>query len=94
MPVTLKLGKKVDGFCKWTRKVTIYNPDNSAQNGLALVVVRRRGRRVKIPYKPKGENIGYHWWGDVYDDGHCLWSGRVSKSLGVRGILRTAEIIT
>lgn len=62
---------------------------------LRLQIVLRRGRQVRIPYKPRGQNVGFHWWGDVYDrdTAHCLWSGRVPKSYGVRGILRKAELI-
>lgn len=52
-----------------------------------------RGKRVRIAFKPRGENIGYHWHGFVNDgDGRCLWSGRVDKSCGVRKLLRLAGV--
>jgi len=55
-----------------------------------------RGRRVRIPYKPArgGQNIGFKWMGFVKDEsGHEIWSGYVSKGLGVPGLLRAAGLI-
>lgn len=86
--------KRLDDLGGWKRSVLIDRQTDGVEN-LRVSVISRRGKSVRIPYKPKGENRGYHWWGDVYDrdSARCLWSGRVAKSLGVRGILRRAELI-
>lgn len=53
-----------------------------------------RGRRVRIPFKPKGpEAHGFHWHASVYSAGRCIFDERVGKSLGCRGILREAGLI-
>lgn len=54
-----------------------------------------RGRSVRIPYKPRGHNIGFRWYAEVYSvDPHAkVWDGEVGKSLGVRGILIDAGIV-
>lgn len=54
----------------------------------------RRGKSVRIPFKPRGKNRGWHWNGSVYSDGRCLWAGRVPKSLGVRGLLIEAGVLS
>jgi hypothetical protein len=56
-------------------------------------VVMRRGKSVRIPYKPRGKNRGWQWHGEVYSNGRCIWSGRVPGSLGVHGILVDAGIV-
>ena len=54
-----------------------------------------RGKRVRIAYKPRGRNIGYKWYGFVRDGkGHEIWSGLVTKSLGVNGVLKLAGLIS
>lgn len=63
-------------------------------NGVRYFTGVERGKRVRIAYKPRGENIGYHWRGFVNDkDGRCVWSGRVDKSCGVRTLLRFAGVV-
>ena len=95
----LKLGEKRErqflGITgDWTRDVEI-DREHPGVEILRLQIVHRRGKQVRIPYKPRGQNVGFHWYGEVYDreTAHCLWSGRVNKSTGVRGILRAAELI-
>jgi hypothetical protein len=61
--------------------------------GVDYQVAVRRGSRVRIPYKPVGQNIGFKYNGTVYSGGRCLWSGRVIGSLGVRGLLLKAGVI-
>jgi hypothetical protein len=48
------------------------------------------GRRVRIPYKPIGKNIGHKWIGRVYntDDGaRFTWSELIPGTLGVHGLI-------
>lgn len=52
----------------------------------------QRGKSVRIAFKPRGQNRGWHWHGSVYREGKCVWSGRVPKSLGVRGLLKEAGV--
>lgn len=62
-------------------------------------VTMRRGQRVRIPYKPRGQNIGFKWIADVYrftERGGAskhVWGGEVNKSAGVRGILLAAGVV-
>lgn len=89
----LILGEKRDtGFGKWSRTVTIDRETDGVEN-LKVSVIHQRGKYVRIPYKPRGQNRGYQWWGSVYENGRCLWHGRVQKSHGARGILKKAELI-
>lgn len=52
----------------------------------------KRGKSVRIAFKPRGQNRGWHWHGAVYQNGRCLWSGRVPGSIGVRGLLLEAGV--
>lgn len=56
------------------------------------------GKRVRIMYKPRGPGAyGYKWHGFVRsaDDGARVnWSDEVPGSLGVRGLLIDAGILT
>jgi hypothetical protein len=74
--------EKMDG---WSRRCRV--------NGVEYHVSVQRGRSVRIAYKPRGQNRGWHWHGSVYSDGKCLWSDRVPKSIGVRGLLLDAGVI-
>jgi len=89
----LRLGTKIESSGKWSRKAVI-DREVKGVDDLIVHVVHRRGKRVRIPYKPRGENIGYEWWGEVYENGRCLWHGKINKSNGVRGILKAADLIT
>jgi hypothetical protein len=53
-----------------------------------------RGKAVRIAYKPRGKNRGWQWQGAVYANGHCLWADRVAGSIGVRGLLMNAGVVT
>lgn len=62
-------------------------------------VTLRHGDRVRIAYKPAGQNWGYRWIADVWradtregEKSH-VWDGEVTKSAGVRGILLAAGIV-
>lgn len=56
------------------------------------------GKRVRIMYKPRGAGAyGFKWWGFVrsIDDGARVnWSDLVAGSLGVRGLLIDAGILS
>lgn len=57
-------------------------------------VSRRRGQPVRIAFKPRGQNRGYHWYGMVREStGTMLHNARVFKSTGYLGILHDAGII-
>lgn len=75
-------------FGGWSRNVKVGDQE------FALSV--RRGRSVRIPYKPRGQNRGWHWHGSVYrigaNGGH-VWSDRVPGSIGCRGLLLEAGVI-
>ena len=63
-------------------------------DGVKYFVGIERGKRVRIAFKPRGENIGYWWNGLVRDArGRDVWYGRVNKSNGVRGLLRFAGLL-
>jgi len=53
----------------------------------------RRGKSVRIPYKPRGQNRGWQWHGTMCREGRCLWSDRVPGTIGCRGLLIEAGII-
>jgi hypothetical protein len=58
------------------------------------VGVERGNVPIRIPYRRRGGNIGWHWWGTVRDEkGKQVWHGQVSKNAGVRGLLVAAELI-
>lgn len=77
----------------WSRTVWIES-DIEGDLPRVLRIHHRRGKRVRIPYKPKGpEAYGFHWYAEVYESGRCEFSERVGKSLGCRGILRLAGMI-
>lgn len=66
---------------------------NCRVNGVDYQVSVKRGKSVRIPYKPRGQNRGWHWYGSVYSNGRRLWADRVSGSIGVRGLLIEAGVI-
>jgi hypothetical protein len=56
----------------------------------------KRGKSVRIPYKPRGKNRGWHWHGAVYRIGAnagFVWQDRVPGSIGCRGLLIEAGVI-
>jgi len=72
----------------WYRTVKVGDQEYS--------VAVKRGKMVRIPYKPRGKNYGYHWYGSVYKistNSGRVWEGRVAKSAGVRGMMIEAGII-
>jgi hypothetical protein len=78
-------GDKIENFDGWSRKCRVA--------GVEYYVSVRRGKSVRIPYKPRGQNRGWHWHGSVYSNGRCLWSDRVPGSIGVRGLLIDAGVV-
>ena len=56
------------------------------------------GKRVRIPFKPRGQGAyGYKWNGFVrsLDDGRRVyWNGEVPGSLGVRGLLIDSGVMS
>ena len=76
---------------EWSREVEA--------GGRLYRVTMRRGQRVRIAFKPAGQNWGHRWVADVWradarqgEQAH-LWSGEVGKSAGVRGILIDAHVV-
>lgn len=70
----------------WCRKVKVGDTE--------YLVGVERGKMVRIAFKPKGQNRGFHWWGFVRTaKGKEIWGGRVPKTLGCRGLLIDAGII-
>ena len=71
----------------WSRLVSV--------DGVRYSVTVTKGKMVRIPYKPRGRNIGYKWDGAVFnaDTGKRLWDGDVPGSIGVRGLLKAAGVI-
>jgi hypothetical protein len=72
----------------WSRNVMVGDQE--------YAVSVRRGKSVRIPYKPRGKNRGFHWHGSVYKIGkNCgqVWSDRVPGSIGCRGLLIEAGVI-
>lgn len=70
----------------WSRKVTV--------DGVEYRVGVEQGKAVRIPYKRRGQNRGYRWYGFVRDTaGKAIWEGEVAKTLGARGLLGLAGLI-
>lgn len=71
------------------------------RDGRILTVGVTRGKSVRIAYKPRGENRGYHWHGfatllvpehcDLYRKGDI--PTRVTKNIGVRGLLKEVGLL-
>jgi hypothetical protein len=80
------IGPKHESISGWTRTCSV--------DGTLYSVVVSRGKSVRIRYKPRGQNRGWQWHGSVYANGRCLWSGRIPGSLGARGILIEAGILS
>ena len=75
--------ERIDG---WARSCRV--------EGVEYQVSVRRGKSVRIAYKPRGQNRGWQWHGAVYRAGAgYVWSGRVAGSIGVRGLLTEVGII-
>lgn len=81
--------KKREALSGWSRDVIV--------DGQEYSVSVARGKRVRIAFRPRGRNIGWHWYAQVWTigkDGKRVWGPeRVPGSLGVRGILKDAGII-
>jgi hypothetical protein len=87
--ITFTSDKREAFFGAWSRNVRV------GEQEYALSV--SRGKSVRIPYKPRGKNRGWQWHGSVYQIGanhKCVWSGRVPGSIGCRGLLIKAGILT
>lgn len=58
----------------------------------------RPGKRVRIPFKPRGPGAyGHQWIGRIHtiDDGARIeWEDTVGGSIGVRGLLRHAGVLS
>lgn len=72
----------------WVRSVMVAGQEYS--------VSIKRDKRVRIAFKPRGENWGWTYHGTVYRIGQNsgrVWEGRVPGSLGVRGLLKRAGVL-
>lgn len=65
------------------------------EDGRAYRVGVERGRMVRIPFKPRGQNRGWEWEGHVMDQrtARTVWCGKVSGTIGVRGLLVAAGLL-
>ena len=81
----------------WQRYVTL-------EDGRIFNVAIQRGKGVRIPYKPRGQNRGFEWWaycseckqaeGDRYPTGFNRYEViQVTKSTGVKAILKWHGIL-
>jgi hypothetical protein len=73
------LAAPIESFDGWSRLCSV--------NGTQYHVSVRRGRSVRIPFKPRGKNRGWKWNGTVYSGGKCVWSGEVPGSIGASGLI-------
>lgn len=70
----------------WSRRVLV--------GDVEYVVGVERGRKVRIAFKPSGQNVGWRYHGFVRDvRGREVWSERVGGTLGARGLLRRAGLL-
>jgi len=81
-------GPRRDNGFGWSRTVKVGEQE--------YAVSIKRGKSVRIPYKPRGKNKGWWWYGSVYrigtNHGH-VWTDRVPGSLGCRGLLIEAGVL-
>src|SRR5262245_35862128 len=82
MKIEFTTEQRVDLFDDWSRCCRV--------DGIEYSVFVKRGKSVRIPYKPRGQNKGWQWNGVVYSAGKQIWAGRVPGSIGVRGLLLRA----
>jgi len=70
----------------WWRDVEI--------DGTLYIVGITRGERVRIPYRPRGKNIGYKWYGVVREKatGKEVFSDRFPKSTGAVSLIHYAGL--
>lgn len=83
-PVRIEVHRETPAGDYWTVQV----------EGVRFYIARDRGRRIRIPYKPRGQNIGWQWWGTIRDE-HAkdVWGCRVRKSTGPLAMLHDAGLI-
>lgn len=86
----LKIGPKTPGRfgLGWSAIAT-------TEAGEEYRVLMSPGRRIRIPYKPRGEGShGYEWWGTVsHPKNGIVWHGRVNGSTGVRWMMEAAGLV-
>jgi hypothetical protein len=76
--------KTSDSWGGWSRRCRF--------EGVEYHVSVKRGKSVRIPFKPRGKNRGWKWNGCVYADGKQIWVGPVPGSIGVLGLLNEAGV--
>ena len=70
----------------WSRRVRVGETE--------YVAGVERGRKVRIAFKPSGQNVGWRYHGFVRDArGREVWSDNVCGTLGARGLLRRAGLL-
>ena len=53
-----------------------------------------KAKRVRIPFKPRGSNYGWRYYGFVRDaNGKTVAGDTVNGSIGVRGLLKLAGLL-
>lgn len=81
-------GERREGIGKWSRTVRV------GEQEYACSV--RQTKRVRIAFKPRGENWGWQYEGAVYRIGSnhgLVWCDRVGGTIGCRGLLIAAGIL-
>lgn len=79
---------KRESFSGWSRCVKVGEQEYSCSV--------QRGKMVRIPYKPRGQNKGYKWYGSVYrisTNSGRVWQDDVPGTIGCRGLLLEAGVI-
>jgi hypothetical protein len=66
------------------------------EDGRKFFVGVEKDKPVRIPFKPRGQNRGWRYYGFVRESvtGTLFLSASVGGSIGVRGLLRAAGLIT
>lgn len=80
--------EKRSAIGRWSRTVRVGDQEYSCSV--------RETKRVRIAFKPRGENWGWQYEGAVFRIGTNqgrVWCDRVSGSIGCRGLLLAAGVI-
>jgi hypothetical protein len=78
----------------WRETFTGKNASVTFADGRKFYVGVSRDKPVRIPFKPRGHNRGWTYYGWVNDaTGRRIMGDTVSGSIGVRGLLKAAGLV-